>query len=190
MQSRLVQILLSAGCSPEDADALANFTPGAGDKWVARVLDSRKVDEFRFLEALAKAFGASFQLVDANLIERSTLGVLPSRFVFQYELLPVAATEQNATLATYDLFNTTARQLAPISARTASILSRLRPLIVTFAPFRARCSAAPRPRPEPPPVMTTESPETPATPRPQSLGSCCSTLFTTPPSTASCWPLM
>lgn len=113
MQSRLLQILLDAGCPPEEAEALAQpGANGAGESWVGKVLDSGKVEEFRFLETLAKAFAVPFQVVDANLIERSTLGVLPSRFVFQYHLLPVSANEQSATLATYDLFNTTGRQLA------------------------------------------------------------------------------
>ncbi len=50
--------------------------------------------------------------IDAKRIERATLGVLPSRFVFQHHILPIEVKENAVVLATYDLFNSTGRQLA------------------------------------------------------------------------------
>jgi hypothetical protein len=50
--------------------------------------------------------------IDAKTIDRQTLSLLPSRFVFQHHILPIEVKENAVVLATYDLFNSVGRQLA------------------------------------------------------------------------------
>ena len=50
--------------------------------------------------------------IDAKKIDRETLSILPSRFVFQHHILPIEEKENSVVLATYDLFNSVGRQLA------------------------------------------------------------------------------
>ncbi|HEY5036579.1 MAG TPA: GspE/PulE family protein, partial [Chthoniobacterales bacterium] len=111
LQNSLIDILLASGApSREEAAALAINLNGAS--WTAGVLDSGKVDEQRFLNEIGKFFGVPVVSVEAKRIERSTLGVLPSRFVFQHHILPIEVKENAVVLATYDLFNSTGRELA------------------------------------------------------------------------------
>ncbi len=108
----LVNILLASGApSREDAVALATNINGSGS-WTADVLNSGKVDEQRFLNEIGKFFDVPVMAIDAKRIERSTLGALPSRFVFQHHILPIEIRENAVVLATYDLFNATGRELA------------------------------------------------------------------------------
>src|ERR1051325_7278647 len=83
-----------------------------GGSWTTQVLDSGKVDEQRFLEAIGNFFQVPVVSIDAKKIERSTLGLLPSRLVFQHPILPIETKERTVVLATYDLFNSVGRQLA------------------------------------------------------------------------------
>src|SRR5712671_1660834 len=107
----LINLLLESGVpSSEEAAQLA--TNLNGGSWVNQVLDSGKVDEQRFLGALGKFFRVSIVSIDAKNIDRTTLSILPSRFVFQHHILPVEAKENSVVLATYDLFNSVGRQLA------------------------------------------------------------------------------
>src|SRR5581483_2774062 len=107
----LVNLLLESGVpSPEEAAQLA--TNPNGGSWVAHVLDSGKVDEQRFLNAIGSFFRVPVISIDAKKIERGTLSVLPSRFVFQHHILPIEVKENSVVLATYDLFNSIGRQLA------------------------------------------------------------------------------
>jgi len=107
----LTDILLASGVETrEDAAALTSNLNGSS--WIVDVLDSGKVDEQRFLNALGELFNVPVVSIDAKRIERATLGVLPSRFVFQHHILPIEIKENAVVLATYDLFNSTARQLA------------------------------------------------------------------------------
>ena len=79
---------------------------------MAEVLDSGKVDEQRFLSAIGTYFNVPVLSIDAKRIERQTLSMLPSRFVFQHHILPIEVKENGVVLATYDLFNSVGRQLA------------------------------------------------------------------------------
>src|SRR5205823_12704777 len=79
---------------------------------VGQVLDSGKVDEQRFLGAIGNFFRVPVVSLDAKKIDRTTLSILPSRFVFQHHILPIEAKESSVVLATYDLFNSVGRQLA------------------------------------------------------------------------------
>src|SRR3954447_16946614 len=107
----LINLLLESGVpSTEEAAELA--TNLNGGSWVSQVLDSGKVDEQRFLSAIGNFFGVPIVSVDAKKIERGTLSILPSRFVFQHHILPIEAKENAVVLATYDLFNSVGRQLA------------------------------------------------------------------------------
>jgi general secretion pathway protein E len=107
----LINLLLESGVtSPEEAAELAvNLNGGS---WVNQVLDSGKVDEQRFLSAIGNFFRVPVTSIDAKTIDRATLSVLPSRFVFQHHILPIEVKENAVVLATYDLFNSIGRQLA------------------------------------------------------------------------------
>src|SRR3954453_6212888 len=107
----LINLLLESGVpSTEEAAELA--TNLNGGSWVSQVLDSGKVDEQRFLSAIGNFFRVPIVSVDAKKIERTTLSILPSRFVFQHHILPIETKENAIVLATYDLFNSVGRQLA------------------------------------------------------------------------------
>src|SRR4026207_1464602 len=107
----LINLLLESGVpSNEEAAQLAvNLNGGS---WVSQVLDSGKVDEQRFLGAIGNFFRVPVMSIDAKKIDRATLSVLPSRFVFQHHILPIEAKENSVVLATYDLFNSIGRQTA------------------------------------------------------------------------------
>ncbi len=107
----LINILLEGGvASPEEAAQLAQNLNGGS--WTTQVLDSGKIDETRFLTALGKFFRVPVRNIDAKEIDRQTLSILPSRFVFQHHILPLEEKEKSVVLATYDLFNSVGRQLA------------------------------------------------------------------------------
>src|SRR6266704_3624279 len=107
----LINLLLESGVqSREEAAELAlNLNGGS---WVGQMLDSGKVDEQRFLGAIGNFFRVPVVSLDAKKIDRTTLSILPSRFVFQHHILPIEAKENSVVLATYDLFNSIGRQLA------------------------------------------------------------------------------
>src|SRR5207245_3941419 len=83
-----------------------------GGSGVCQMLDSGKVDEQRFLVAIGNFFRVPVVSIDAKKIDRQTLSLLPSRFVFQHQILPIEEKEKSVVLATYDLFNSVGRQLA------------------------------------------------------------------------------
>src|SRR5436189_5826390 len=107
----LINLLLESGVpSTEEAAQLAvNLNGGS---WVSQVLDSGKVDEQRFLSAIGNFFRVPVVSIDAKKIDRATLSILPSRFVFQHQILPIEMKENAVVLATYDVFNSIGRQLA------------------------------------------------------------------------------
>src|SRR5438046_5763625 len=107
----LINLLLESGVpSNEEAEQLAiNLNGGS---WMGQVLDSGKVDEQRFLVSIGNFFRVSVISIDGKKIDRSTLSILPSRFVFQHYILPIEVKENSVVLATYDLFNSIGRQLA------------------------------------------------------------------------------
>src|SRR6201982_2547091 len=107
----LINLLAGRGVpSTEEAAELA--TNLNGGSWVGQVLDSGKVDENRFLGAIGNFFRVPVVSIDAKKIDRETLSMLPSRFVFQHHILPIEVKENSVVLATYDLFNSIGRQLA------------------------------------------------------------------------------
>src|SRR5947208_12776313 len=107
----LINLLLESGVpSRDEAAQLAQNLNGGS--WVGQVLDSGKVDETRFLNAIGSFFKVPVQSIDPKKIDRGTLSILPSRFVFQHHILPLEVKEKSVVLATYDLFNSIGRQLA------------------------------------------------------------------------------
>ena len=107
----IVDLLLASGVpTREEAAQLAqNMNHGS---WTAQVLDSGKVDEQRFLGVIGNFFRVPVVSIDPKTIDRETLSILPSRFVFQHHILPIEVKENSVVLATYDLFNSLGRQLA------------------------------------------------------------------------------
>ncbi len=107
----LTDLLIAAGVpSFEEASALTSNLDGGS--WTTQVLDSGKVDENRFLAAIGEFFHVPVTSIDAKSIDRQTLTLLPSRFVFQHHILPIQVKENAVVLATYDLFNSIGRELA------------------------------------------------------------------------------
>ncbi len=107
----VVDLLLASGVSsPEEAAQLAQNMNGGS--WTAQVLDSGKVDEQKFLGVIGDFFRVPVISIDPKKIDRQTLSILPSRFVFQHHILPVEVKDNSVVLATYDLFNSLGRQLA------------------------------------------------------------------------------
>lgn len=111
VSNSLIDLLLASGVASRDeaAELSSNLNGGS---WTSQVLDSGKVDEQRFLEAIGSYFQVPVVSIDAKRIERSTLSLLPSRFVFQHHILPIETKDKTVVLATYDLFNSVGRQLA------------------------------------------------------------------------------
>ena len=107
----LINLLLESGV-PSNEEAAQLATNLNGGSWVGQVLDSGKVDENRFLGAIGNFFRVPVISIDAKKIDRETLSILPSRFVFQHHILPIEAKENSVVLGTYDLFNSIGRQLA------------------------------------------------------------------------------
>ncbi len=107
----LVDLLLASGVpSRDEAQALSSNLNGGS--WTSQVLDSGKVDEQRFLEAIGNYFQVPVVSIEKMKIERQVLSLLPSRFVFQHHILPIEKKDNTVVLATYDLFNSVGRQLA------------------------------------------------------------------------------
>jgi general secretion pathway protein E len=111
ISNSLIDLLLASGV-PSREEAMELSTNLNGGSWTTQVLDSGKVDEQRFLEAIGNFFQVPVMSIDTKRIERTTLSLLPSRFVFQHHILPIETRDKTVVLATYDLFNSVGRQLA------------------------------------------------------------------------------
>jgi general secretion pathway protein E len=107
----VIDLLLASGVPSRDeaAELAQNLNGGS---WTSQVLDSGKVDEQRFLSVMGNFFRVPVVSIDPKTIDRATLSILPSRFVFQHHILPIEVKETSVVLATYDLFNSIGRQLA------------------------------------------------------------------------------
>ncbi len=117
----LVDLLLASGVTAdEDVQQLAAISPPSGSTWSIEVLNSGKVDEHKFAAGLGELFKMPLVAVEATKIDRAVQQLLPTRFVFKHQVLPIEATEKTVKLATYDPFNSIARRLAvqQLSGRT------------------------------------------------------------------------
>ena len=112
LRKNLVDVLVASGCEDrEEADRLA-AAPANGHTWTVHVLNSGKVDEQRFTVELGRMFNTPVETLDLAKVDRASLGMLPSRFVFKHQILPLGQGEKGLQLATYDVFNRAARRLA------------------------------------------------------------------------------
>ena len=117
LRQKLVSALRDAGApSDEEASRLADLKE-PGSSWINTVLNTgggKTLDEARLLTRLGEAFRIPYEgRLDSSRIDRATLGLFPSRFVFQHHIIPLENNEENGlTLATYDPFNGAGRQLA------------------------------------------------------------------------------
>src|SRR2546426_9233790 len=107
----LINLLLESGV-PSGEEAVQLVSNLNGGSWVGQVLDYGKGDEQRFLGAIGNFFHVPVVSIHSKKIDRATLSILPSRFVFQHHILPIEVKENSVVLATYDLFNSIGRQLA------------------------------------------------------------------------------
>src|SRR5215217_7061326 len=107
----LIDLLMAAGVPTREEAAQLSSNINGGS-WTTQVLDSGKVDENRFLASVGDFFQVPVLSIEAKNIDRQTLSLLPSRFVFQHHILPIQVKENAVVLATYDLFNSVGRQLA------------------------------------------------------------------------------
>src|SRR2546429_9111446 len=107
----VIDLCLASGVEArEEAAQCAKIMNGGS--WTAQVLNSGKVNEQRFLRFIGIFFRVSVISIDPKTIDRGTLSILPSRFVFQHHILPLEVKESSVVLGTYDLFNSLGRQLA------------------------------------------------------------------------------
>src|SRR5438105_7907275 len=112
LRKALVDVLTASGC--EDVEEAGKLAAAAsnGQTWTVHVLNSGKVDEQRLVTELGRLFKTPVETVNLNRVDRASLGILPSRFVFKHHILPLEAREDRVRLATYDVFNNVARRLA------------------------------------------------------------------------------
>ncbi len=112
LRKSLVDVLVASGCEDvAEASKLASV-PNNGETWTVQVLNSGKVDEQRFAIHLGQLFKTPVETLDIKSVDRTALGILPSRFVFKHHILPLKTDEKSVRLATYDVFNNVARRLA------------------------------------------------------------------------------
>lgn len=109
----LLDALLSSGCDDATAAELLAIKAPPGSTWTIEVLNSGKADEVKLTTELGRIFRTPVESIDPQKIDRAALQLLPGRFVFKHHILPIAQDEAGViTLATYDVFNQTARKLA------------------------------------------------------------------------------
>ena len=109
----LVDLLLASGiATDEEALQMAAISPPPGSTWSVEMLNSGKVDEHKFAAGLGELFKMPLVSVEATKIDRAVQQLLPTRFVFKHQVLPIEANEKSVKLATYDPFNSVARRLA------------------------------------------------------------------------------
>ena len=90
LRHSLLGALLAAGVSDEAEAARIADLKEPGSSWINTVLNSGKVDEARLLTHLGEKFRMPYEgRIEASRIDRSTLGLFPSRFVFQHQIIPL-----------------------------------------------------------------------------------------------------
>src|SRR5690348_6744124 len=104
MNSRkiLFDVLSGTGLDDSTATKLSTLQPQPGGSWTNEVLNSGCVDEIKFAAELGRAFQTAFETVEIDRIERKSLTLLPSRFVFKHQVLPLGGSETAVRVATYD----------------------------------------------------------------------------------------
>jgi len=108
----LIDALIATGVSDDDATQLAALQPPTGSTWTNEVLNTGKVDEYKLAAELGKLFKTPFDNIEATKVDRVVLQLLPSRFVFKHQVLPITVNDTTVKLATFDVFNPVSRRLA------------------------------------------------------------------------------
>jgi type II secretory ATPase GspE/PulE/Tfp pilus assembly ATPase PilB-like protein len=112
LRQSLIDLLLASGCENREVAAELAAKQNNGHSWTVEVLNSGKVNEEQFTNELGRFFKTPVEHLNPNRVERTALSILPSRFVFKHQILPVSVEENKVQLATFDVFNTVARKLA------------------------------------------------------------------------------
>jgi len=108
----LLDALLAAGCDDATAAELLALKAPAGSTWTIETLNSGKVDEAKLTAELGRIFRTPVEQIDPASVDRQSLQLIPGRVVFKHHILPIAQSEDGTvTLATYDVFNQTARKI-------------------------------------------------------------------------------
>src|SRR5688572_29040276 len=92
----LVDVLIATGVPDDDAVQLAAISPPTGGSWTNEILNTGKVDEFKFAAELGRLFRMPSEMVEPSKVDRGTLQLLPSRFVFKHHMLPLGQKEDGA----------------------------------------------------------------------------------------------
>ena len=96
----LVDLLLASGvATDEEALQIAGISPPPGSTWTIEALNSGKVDEHKFAAGLGELFKMPLVSVEATKIDRPLQQLLPTRFVFRHQVLPIEANEKSVKLA-------------------------------------------------------------------------------------------
>jgi len=112
LRQSLIELLLASGCESREAATELAGKQNNGHSWTVEVLNSGKVNEEQFTNELGRVFKTPVEMLNPNRVERAALSILPSRFVFKHQILPVVSDETRVQLATFDVFNSVARKLA------------------------------------------------------------------------------
>ena len=108
----LLEALLAAGCDDATAAELLAIKAPAGSTWTIEALNSGKVDESKLTAELGRIFRTPVETIDGSKVDRQALQLIPGRVVFKHHILPISQDETGTvTLATYDVFNQTARKI-------------------------------------------------------------------------------
>jgi general secretion pathway protein E len=103
-QSKLAGILARTGLfKPEQVEELQSRQPG-GKPITDLVVDLGYAREDAFLEKLAEAMGLPFMRLNDTTIDKGALEKLPTKAVFQYNVIPVATENGALRVATHDPF--------------------------------------------------------------------------------------
>ena len=106
----------ASGCEDlEEAGKLAAL-PGNGHTWTVHVLNSGKVDEQRFTAELGRMFHTPVEVLELPKVDRTSLGLLPSRFVFKHQILPLGTTENAVCASLLTMSSITWRAASPASS--------------------------------------------------------------------------
>jgi general secretion pathway protein E/type IV pilus assembly protein PilB len=109
----LVGLLQASGVPTiEEAREIAALAPAPGGSWTVAALDTGKIDEVHFAQELAKMARTEYVAAESAQVERAVLELLPSRLVFKHHILPLRIEDKLVRIATYDIFNISARRLA------------------------------------------------------------------------------
>jgi type II secretion system protein E len=105
LQNRLVTLLDQTGLfTPAQIDDILGRHQQSGKSITELVVDLGHAKEDVYLEALARAMGIPYVRLGSQAIEPAALEKVPTKAVFQYNVIPVAMEEGVLRVATHDPF--------------------------------------------------------------------------------------